>query len=240
MRCVLQAILIFSITAFSAGCDDDSDRSDRTASQFSYSVLTSISGRGVDLLEELNSSVLPKLRKAGAQEYAIWSRASDSNNDFEQIAEDKLVVMLRWNKVKTVRLFEELEAMTGVSDVTTSLFELSLRGGDGSIETGTGFYIHRFERYLSEDVDEVLSLSEQAWVTWEPFWGGKVLGVWRDLEKVDESNGITRLMRIAWYRDYEHWQETREFWREPDSFELFLERLALRLDDESWSGSLQP
>jgi hypothetical protein len=240
MRRVLQAILILSITAFNTGCDDGSDRSATTASQFSYSVLTSTSGKGLDLLEELNSLVLPKLRKAGAQEYAIWSRASDSKNDFEEIAEDKLVVMLRWNKVKAERLTEELEAMTGVSDVTTSLFEVSLRGGDGSTETGTGFYIHRFDKYLSEDVDEVLSLSEQAWVTWEPFWGGQVLGVWRNLDIVDESNGITQLMRIAWYRDYEHWQETREFWREPESFELFIQRAALTLEQEGWSADVQP
>ena len=221
------------------GCDGNNDGSDKTANQFSYSVLKSTNGNGLDLLEELNNSVLPKLRKAGAQEYAIWSRASDSNEDFEEIAEDKLVVMLRWNKVKAERLSEELEGMTGVSDVKTTLFEVSLRGGDGSIETGTGFYIHRFERYLSEDVDEVLSLSEQAWVTGEPFWDYKVLGVWRNLDKVDESNGITQLMRITWYRDYEHWKETREFWREPDSFELFIKRAALSLENESWSADVQ-
>jgi hypothetical protein len=240
MRGVLIVILIFSITAFSAGCSDGSDRPDRTASQFSYSVLTSDSGRGIDLLEEFDSSAWPKLRKAGAQKYGIWSNEPGSSDLFEEIADDKLVVMLRWKKIKIERLAEELGAMTGVSEVTTSLWEVSLRAEEGPIETGTGFYIHRFNRYLSEDVDEVLSLSEQAWVTWEPFWGAEVVGVWSDLDEVDAANGITRQMRIAWYRDMEHWQETREFWREPDSFELFIERAALELDNEAWSGNLQP
>jgi hypothetical protein len=46
-------------------------------------------------------------------------------------------------------------------------------------------------------------------------------------------------MRIAWYRDYEHWQETREFWREPESFELFIQRAALTLEQEGWSADVQ-
>ena len=235
----LKIVLVVCI-GLMGGCSDSNDNSDQTTNQFSYSVLTSVSGSGLDLLEELNSSVLPKLKKGGAQEYAIWSQASESNEVFEEIAEDKLVLMLRWKRVKTELLSNELEAMTGVSEVMTSLWEVSLRAGDGPLETGPGFYIHRFEKYLSADVDEVLSLSEQAWETWEPFWGGKVVGVWRDQDEVDESNGITRLMRITWYRDLEHWQETREAWLEPESFELLMERAALQLDGESWSADIQP
>jgi hypothetical protein len=231
-------VLVFSIGLM--GCSEDHDRLDETAVQFSYSVLTSSNGKGLDLLAELNYSVLPKLKKEGAQEYAIWSKAPDSSSTFAEIADDKLVVMLRWKKIETTRLAEELESMTGVSNVMTSLWEASLRGGEGPLEVDSGFYIHRFNRYLNDDTNHVLSLNEQAWVTWEPFWEAKVLGVWRELNAVDESNGITRLVRIAWYRDMEHWQETREFWRDPDSFEIFVERAELQLDDDTWSAILQP
>ncbi len=162
-----------------------------------------------------------------------------SSSHFEKIAEDELVVMLRWRQVKVARLSEALEAITGVSDVTTSLWETSLRA-EGPIETGDGFYIHRFNRYLSADIDQVVSLNDQIWETWEPFWGGQVLGLFHELDEVDQSNGITRLMRLIWYRDMEHWLETREIWREPDSMELIIERLAFRLDDEVSSGNLQP
>lgn len=233
-------VALFLCVGLMSGCDDSSDRPDKPALQFSYSVLTSASGSGVDLLEELNSTVLPRLKKAGGREYAIWRRASDSSNDFEEIAEDKLVVMLRWRNVNTQLLAEKLEAMTGVSGVTTTLWNVCLRGGEGPIETGAGFYIHRSNRYLSADVDHVLSLNEQAWVTWEPFWEAEAVGVWCNLDEVDQSNGVTQLMRIAWYRDMEHWQETREFWLEPNSLEIFIERLSIELDDESLSGNLQP
>jgi len=233
-------IALILYLCFLTGCDGDNDnKSNQIADQFSYSVLTSATGNGVDLLDELNSSVLPKLKKAGAQEYATWVRASDSNNNFDEIAKDKLVVMLRWKDAKTERLSEALDAMSDVSNVTTTLWELDLRGGEGPIETGAGFYIHRFNRSLSTDVEQVLSLSQQAWVTEEPFWGVKVVGVWRNQDEVDESNGLTQLMRIVWYQDMEHWQETRDFAREPNSLELFIQRAALLLDDESWSANLQ-
>ena len=233
----LESLLILSLAAFFAGCSDGTDGSGSIGTQFSYSVLTSDSGQGVDLLEQVNDSLLPELEREGAEEYAIWIRSSDSGNDSEEIAEDKLVVMLRWKEVEATRLAEELESMAGVSSVTTTLWKASLRAA-GPLETSAGFYIHRFNRVLSGDADRVLELSEQAWESWEPFWGGKVVGVWTELNDVDESNGITRHMRIAWYRDQAHWQETREFWRDPDSVELFIERIALQLDNEGWSAEL--
>jgi hypothetical protein len=240
MRAMLVSFVIVGCTFLLQACSDGSDSRYEAAVQFSYSVLTNESGRGLDLLEELNSSVLPELTRAGAQEYGIWSWVPESSNEFDEIAEDKLVVMLRWGRVDTSLLADEFGAMSGVSDVTTSLWEVILRGGEGPIETGPGFYIHRFDRYLSEDIDQVLSLTEQAWVTWEPFWGGEVIGVWRDLDEVDEANGITRLMRMTWYRDLEHWQETREFLLEPDSFELMFQREVLGLERDAWSANLQP
>jgi hypothetical protein len=202
---------------------------------FSYSVITSASGRGVDLLDDLGTSVLPALEDAGAQVYAIWGHAAESSDNFVEIAQDKVVVMLRWTSVDTQLLATELESLPGASHVETSLFEVSLRAVGNVVSTGPGFYIHRFNRYNGDDADKVLSLSEQAWATWEPTFEAEAVGVWRDL---NESDGLTRFLRIAWYRDLAHWQETREFAQDPDSLAFFLQRLQLQVDDESWSASL--
>ena len=43
-------------------------------------------------------------------------------------------------------------------------------------------------------------------MTWDPFWEAKAIGVWRDLE---EEDGLAPLLRIAWYRDLQHWDDTR-------------------------------
>ncbi len=78
-------------------------------------------------------------------------------------------------------------------------------------------------------------MSEQAWVTWEPTFGTEVVGVWRDLE---EKDGLTLLLRIAWYSDRANWVETRDFARDPESFALFVQRIAIEVDDDGWSASL--
>ena len=201
---------------------------------FSYSVITSSTGNGADLLDELRASTLPTLEVAGAVVYALWGRAAEQREDFSEIAEDQVVVMLSWARIDTDLLADELESVAGASSVETSLYEASLRG-DEPLSTGPGFYIHRFNRYGTEDVNEVLSLSEQAWVTWEPTFDAKAVGVWRDLQ---EEDGLTRLLRIAWYEDLEHWEETRDFERDLDSFVLFAQRAALQEDDEAWSAGL--
>ena len=205
---------------------------------FSYSVITSSTGDGAGLLEELRTSTLPALEEAGAVVYALWGPAAEQDERFSEISEDKIVVMLSWAQVDAELLTTELEALAGASEVDTSLWEASLRG-DEPLPTGEGFYIHRFNRYQTEDVDQVLSLTERAWVTWEPFWEAKPIAVWRDLE---EEGGLAHLLRIAWYRDLQHWDDTRDAVREPDSALLFAQRRALEvveLDNRvGWSASL--
>ena len=239
MRLLSKVLLFVCFAPFITGCDDGHDRSNQNASQFSYSVLTSDSGKGIDLLDEFNASAWPKLRKEGAIKYGIWTTVPGSSEHFEEIGEDKLVVMLRWNKAKTALLSETLEAINGVGGVTTSLWEITLRA-EGPIETGDGFYLFRFNRFLSADIDEAVYLNERVWETWEPFWGGQVIGLFHELDEVDQANGVTRLMRLIWYRDLDHWLETRQAWLEPISWEFALQRIALQLDNEAWSGTLQP
>ena len=204
------------------------------AATFSYSVITSSTGDAADLLEELRTSTLPTLEAGGAVVYALWGPAPQQDERFPEIAEDKVVVMLSWAQVDAEFLTMELEALVGANQVETSLWEASLRGAV-PLSTGSGFYIHSFELYRTEDVDEALSLSESAWTTFEPEFGVQVAGVWRKLE---EEDGLTWTVRIAWYEDLAHWEESRDFSRDPESFAKFVERAALQEDQESWSAGL--
>jgi hypothetical protein len=104
-------------------------------------VITSASGLGVDLLDDLRTSVLPALEDAGAQVYAIWGQAAESSDNFVEIAEDKVVVMLRWASIDTQLLATELESLPGASHVETSLFEVSLRAVGNVVSTGPLFDI---------------------------------------------------------------------------------------------------
>ena len=93
--------------------------------------------------------------------------------------------------------------------------------------TGQGFYTHSFARTLMEDADQWLSLSEESWVTSEPYWQNEVVGVWRDRE---EEDGLAHFLRIAWYRDLQHWIDSRDIFKEPISAEKWVIRATLEVD----------
>jgi hypothetical protein len=90
-----------------------------------------------------------------------------------------------------------------------------------NVPTGTGFYVHRDELYMPDSVDEVFRLSRDAWVTFEPAFGVKVVGLFREFP---EQDGIARLNRIAWYPDYKGWEHSRNFSIDPESQRRFQER----------------
>jgi hypothetical protein len=204
------------------------------AATFSYSVITSSTGDGTDLLEELRNSTLPTLEAAGAVVYALWGPAPQQHERFAEIAQDKLVVMLSWAQIDAELLTVELEALAAASQVETTLWEAALRGDEPL--PGPGFFAHRFELYRTEDMDQVLSLTDGLWVTWEPYWGTKAVGVWRNPE---EKDGLTLTFRIAWYEDLDHWEDTRNFSEEPESAAKLWERIILlQAADEGWSAGL--
>jgi hypothetical protein len=202
----------------------------------SYSVITSTTGDAGDLLDALLDSAIPSLVEgAGAEVYALWGAAEEPAEEFSEIAKHQVALMLRWTRVDSEALGSALGGIPGARDVNTRLLRAALRGEDAVVPTGPGFYIHRFNLYATEDVKQALSLSERAWVTWEPRFGTKVPGVWRDLEEID---GNTWLLRIAWYEDLAKWEETRDFGADPTSFALFAERKALEKDDDPRSARL--
>jgi hypothetical protein len=174
------------------------------------------------------------LEEAGAVVYALWGPAAEQDERFSEISEDKIVVMLSWAQVDAELLTAELEALTAASHVETTLWEAALRGDEPLPEPG--FFAHRFELYRTEDIEQVLSLTEGLWATWEPYWGTKAVGVWRNLEEKDE---LTLTFRIAWYEDLAHWEETRNFLEEPESAAKLWERInLLQAADEGWSAGL--
>jgi len=166
--------------------------------------------------------------------YALWGPAAEQDDRWTEIAQDRIAVMLSWAQVDTELLTMELEALAGASQVDTSLWEASLRG-DEPLPTGQGFYTHSFRRTRIEDADQWLSLSEESWVTSEPYWENEVVGVWRDLE---EEGGLVHFLRIAWYRDLQHWIDTRDITQEPISAEKWVIRSTLEVDGAQSSASL--
>jgi hypothetical protein len=75
-----------------------------------------------------------------------------------------------------------------------------------------------------EDVENAFRLSREAWVTWEPHWGVKVVGLFRE---IGDTSEIVNLNRIAWYPSYDAWLATRNFLEDMESAVRFRERRTL-------------
>jgi hypothetical protein len=95
------------------------------------------------------------------------------------------------------------------------------------VPTGKGFYVHREEQYLPGDVTEAVQLSKEAWKTFEPTFGTRVTGLFREhLDSADAEN----LLRIVWYSSFDGWVASRDFKRSPESTGLFRKRSRLQVE----------
>ena len=168
--------------------------------------------------------------ETGAEPYSVWLPvALDDDAPFVGLSDTQLAVMLAWPEASVGAdvLDKAVTALDGVAAVhTRTLVPLYLAAGL-RVPTGQGFYVHREERYRPADVNEVVRLSEEAWETWEPAWGARVTGLYRERPDVSDQ---ARLLRIVWYPSHERWIETRESERDPESRERFVARRQLQLE----------
>ena len=195
---------------------------------FTYSTIECGQSAG-SRLDQITERAIPVLDRAGATTYAVWTpAAAPKDAPFEGLTPKQVVLMAAWpdGRVDAARLDSGLKSLDGITAVHTEVLESIYLAGGLSVPTGTGFYVHREELYRPSDVDEVVRLSREAWRTWEPAWGTRVVGLFR---KRVASSETARLLRIAWYRDFEHWTETRQVSRDPESAKRFEARSKLEL-----------
>ena len=195
---------------------------------FAYSVLECRES-ACSRLAQLAETAIPVLVRVGATIYAVWTPAvAPKDAPFAGLTPKQLVVMAAWlgGRVDSATIDSGLRSLAGVAAVRTDVLDALHLPGGVSVSTGTGLYVHREELYRPSDVDAVVRLSREAWVTWEPAWGARVVGLFR---KRDASSETARLLRIAWYRDFDHWSETRQFGKDPESAKRFQARSKLEL-----------
>ena len=192
--------------------------------QFTYSIIDTTSE--VDsLISSIEGQVMTALRLSGARPYGLFTPAEKpADAPFAGLNDNQVILMLAWDRPAT-ELVSSLETVlrgvTGVSAVTTRVYQPLYLVDGLNIPSGHGFHVHRDEFYQPENVDEVFRLSREAWVTFEPAFGVRVVGLFRQVPDVD---GIARLNRIFWYPSYEGWLNSRNFGDDPTSQALFAQR----------------
>ena len=211
---------------------------DSTRHAFTYSVIDAETDR-VAVTALIKSDVVPAMVDAGAALYAIWlpteippdyeTPKGKYKGTFIGLNDTQLGLMLAWpeNDVRARLLDSALSKLDGVKSVITRTF-VPIYLADGlRVSTGRGFYLHRFNRYRPKDVPEVVRLSREAWKTFDPKWGTRTIGLFREQLGSDD---VAQLLRITFYPSSERWLETRDLTQEPHSRQRFIERLRLLLE----------
>jgi len=220
--CIRQLLaFIFIVTSLGANAQLTLQPSALQNYTFSYSILE------VDLanIEQLDSAAKELLSVAtanGGLHYATWVYAERPiDAPFAGLAKNQLALMLAWHHDTLDPLNKILKSTDNATIVSSRLFEAIYLPAGLEVPTKAGFYIHREEKYKLEDVDNAVRLSREAWVSWEPKWGVKVLGLFRE---INSAAGFDNLNRIVWYPDYETWLDTRNFTADMESAIRFKER----------------
>jgi hypothetical protein len=221
--------MILSLATAQVGSPEETVESENLNHVFTYSLIETEKDRET-VLNRVRAEVIPGMVKAGATVYAIWIPPEQvpEHRGIKGLQPHEVILMLAWpkNTDKVESLDTALKSIEGVKQVTTRTFDPIYLVDKRNVPTGTGFYVHRPDRYLPKNLDRVVLLSKQAWKTFDPKWGTKVIGLFRERP---ENEAEARLLRIVWYPSPERWLETRNFDQEPNSEKIFGERETLSL-----------
>jgi len=194
---------------------------------FSYSLIE-VAQTDTASLESLRAEIVTDAIRESATEFATWTLAAKpADAPFAGLMQNQIVVMLAWPSTSAEQINSFNEALQSRSELrvlSSRLFDAIYLPEGLRVPTGEGFYVHREEKYSQDHVSDAVRLSKEAWVTWEPHWGVKVIGLFREL---GETTELDNLNRIVWYPSHAAWLETRNFTEDPESAARFRERRTL-------------
>jgi hypothetical protein len=250
---ILWLVIFISLLCVTTSCSSpeeyDNYLENRGKSQylFTYSIVTHSDILNTQDEQEVKKDIQSTVQKAGGKLFGIWkpqvaeTEATVGGIDLKhQLAKDNWVVILSWPREKNKELIRlagtVLLDQKRINSVNvTRLLEPTVRPLGSQLTTGKGFITIRWNKYKAENVNKVIEFSSKAWVSFEEKYNTKVPGLWKDITEPETKDGISSLMRIAWYKEHEEWKRSRKFWKDPISLFYFFRRSQIELEDKSYT-----
>jgi hypothetical protein len=101
----------------------------------------------------------------------------------------------------------------------------TVRPTEHSMRTRGGIYVFRWFNILNRDVDEIVKLSDEAWVSFEGDFDSEVQGLFAEQDRSREQG---KMLLLTWYRDLSVWETSRK--PSPEARERFQKRHKLTLE----------
>ncbi len=101
----------------------------------------------------------------------------------------------------------------------------TVRPTEHTTRTKGGIYVFRWFDVYNRDVEEIVKLSDEAWVTFEGGFDSEVQGLFAERDRSHERG---KMLLLTWYRDLSVWEASR---RPPEEArERFLKRHNLTIE----------
>ena len=101
----------------------------------------------------------------------------------------------------------------------------TVRPVEHTMLTKSGIYVFRWFDVKNRDVDEIVKLSDEAWVSFEEGFDSEVQGLFAER---DRSHEQVKMLLLTWYRDLSVWEASRRPAKE--ARERFLKRHDLTIE----------
>lgn len=109
------------------------------------------------------------------------------------------------------RLMGELAGLQGVRDARRDRLEATARPAPADRPQAGGVYVHRWFVIDTPSLDEVVSLSTEAWRGFERDFDARIFGLLKAAQTPeDQARGLTRLLLLTRYGDHSVWEASRE------------------------------
>ena len=222
-----------------AGVAPSDDAPSTVAYVFTYSEVRT-QGDWSPALAAFRDQALPGIADEGGRLVGVWHPVPlEDDAPFDRLGPNELLVMIAWaddtGESPSRQADRALNGLDEVIRAQSRVFRATVRPERVRELTRPGFYVHRLNKYAPDDVNRVIQLSVEAWQTFEPTFGAEVVGLFRE---TPDPDGTAQMLRIAWYRSYEGWQESRMFGRDPASRERFRARGELQIDSQGLAAAL--
>jgi hypothetical protein len=101
----------------------------------------------------------------------------------------------------------------------------TVRPTDHTMRTREGIYVFRWLTIHNRDVDEIVKLSDEAWIPFEGSFDSEVQGLFAERDRSPEQG---KMLLLTWYRDLSIWEASR---RPPEEArERFMKRHQMTIE----------
>jgi hypothetical protein len=174
------------------------------------------------MVKTINTSILPEAKASGYSLYGLFFGLFG-------LASNELYLMTTREEASP-----SLEGITPLSRLIVDhnfsireTYQLSptVRPTEHTMRTRKGIYVFRWFHIHNRDVEEIVRLSDEAWVSFEGDFDSEVQGLFA---QADRSQDQGRMLLLTWYRDLSVWETSRK--PSPEARERFQKRHGMTIE----------